>query len=277
MSTTGQMIYVNVQQEKVPALGYGTWQLTGDACVEGVADALAIGYRHIDTAQVYDNEAQVGEGMRRADVERDAIFLTTKVWFDRFTRDTLPPSVDESLRKLGTDYVDLLLLHWPNDDVELAETLDAMRTVQDQGKARHIGLSNYPPSQLRQAQQHATIFCNQVEYHPYLSQDALLSLARQTDYMLTAYSPIARGRVVDDPTLTAIAHAHGKTVVQVVLRWLIQQDHVAAIPKAATAAHRRSNFDIFDFQLTDEQMGQIAALDQGLRLAQPDWAPNWER
>ena len=277
MSTTGQMIYVNVQQEKVPALGYGTWQLTGAACVEGVADALAIGYRHIDTAQIYDNEAEVGEGMRRADVERDAIFLTTKVWFDRYTRDTLPPSVDASLRKLGTDYVDLLLLHWPSDEVELEETLEAMRQVQEQGKTRHIGLSNHPPSQVRRAQQHATIFCNQVEYHPYLSQDELLSLARQTDHMLTAYSPIARGRVADDPALRAIAEAHGKSVVQVALRWLIQQDHVAAIPKASTPEHRRSNFDIFDFQLSDEQMGRIAALDQGLRLGEPAWAPDWER
>ncbi len=277
MSTTGQMIYVNVQQEKVPALGYGTWQLTGAACVEGVADALAIGYRHIDTAQIYDNEAEVGEGMRRADVERDAIFLTTKVWFDRYTRDTLPPSVDASLRKLGTDYVDLLLLHWPSDEVELEETLEAMRQVQEQGKTRHIGLSNYPPSQVRRAQRHATIFCNQVEYHPYLSQDELLSLARQTDHMLTAYSPIARGRVADDPALRAIAEAHGKSVVQVALRWLIQQDHVAAIPKASTPEHRRSNFDIFDFQLSDEQMGRIAALDQGLRLGEPAWAPDWER
>ena len=271
------MIYVNVQQEKVPALGYGTWQLTGDACVEGVADALAIGYRHIDTAQIYDNEAQVGEGMRRADVERDAIFLTTKVWFDRYTRQKLPASVDESLGKLGTDYVDLLLLHWPNPAVELGETLEAMRLVQEQGKARHIGLSNYPPSQVAEAQRHARIFCNQVEYHPYLSQDALLGLARRTDHMLTAYSPIARGRVVDEPALTAIAEAHGKSVVQVVLRWLIQQDHVAAIPKASTAGHRRSNFDIFDFALSEEQMGQIAALDQGLRLGQPEWAPDWER
>ncbi len=277
MSTTGQMIYVNVQQEKVPALGYGTWQLTGAACVEGVADALAIGYRHIDTAQIYDNEAEVGEGMRRADVERDAIFLTTKVWFDRYTRDTLPPSVDASLRKLGTDYVDLLLLHWPSDEVELEETLEAMRQVQEQGKTRHIGLSNYPPSQVRRAQRHATIFCNQVEYHPYLSQDELLSLARQTDHMLTAYSPIARGRVADDPALRAIAEAHGKSVVQGALRWLIQQDHVAAIPKASTPEHRRSNFDIFDFQLSDEQMGRIAALDQGLRLGEPAWAPDWER
>ena len=277
MSTTGQMIYVNVQQEKVPALGYGTWQLTGAACVEGVADALAIGYRHIDTAQIYDNEAEVGEGMRRADVERDAIFLTTKVWFDRYTRDTLPPSVDASLRKLGTDYVDLLLLHWPSDEVELEETLEAMRQVQEQGKTRHIGLSNYPPSQVRRAQRQATIFCNQVEYHPYLSQDDLLSVARQTDHMLTAYSPIARGRVADDPALRAIAEAHGKSVVQVALRWLIQQDHVAAIPKASTPEHRRSNFDIFDFQLSDEQMGRIAALDQGLRLGEPAWAPDWER
>ncbi|MEX0887529.1 MAG: aldo/keto reductase [Phycisphaeraceae bacterium] len=277
MTSTAPMIYVNVQQEQVPALGFGTWQLTGQACVNAVADALAIGYRHIDTAQGYDNEVEVGRGMRGGDVERDAVFLTTKVWRDRFTRDKLPPSVDDSLGKLGTDYIDLLLLHWPSADVPLEETLDAMRLVQDQGKVRHIGLSNYPPSQVRRAQQHATIFCNQVEYHPYLSQDALLALARETNHMIAAYSPVARGHLLDDPTLKAVADAHAKTVVQVALRWLVQQDHVCAIPKAATPAHRRSNFEIFDFELSAEEMHQIAALDQELRVAPPPWAPDWER
>ncbi|MEX0745280.1 MAG: aldo/keto reductase [Phycisphaeraceae bacterium] len=252
-----------IQDVAVPALGYGTWQLTGSDCVEGVADALRIGYRHIDTAQAYGNEAQVGEGMRQAEVTREHIFLVSKIWPENFATDLAEASVHESLRKLDTDYLDLMLLHWPSrDNVPHAEPLTVLAKLREQGKVRQIGVSNFSPEQVEEARQHAPIFCNQVPYHPYQNQSALLDQATKMGYLLTAYSPLARSKVMQDATLASIGEQHGKTPAQVTLRWLIQQQNVCAIPKAATAKHRRSNFDIFDFDLTDEQMQQIAALTQ---------------
>jgi 2,5-diketo-D-gluconate reductase B len=271
------MEFVEIQGEKVPALGFGTWQLTGQDCVEGVEHAIALGYRHIDTARIYRNEKEVGQGIANAGIDRDELFLTTKIWIDEFSRDKLPVATDDSLKSLRTDRVDLLLLHWPNPDVPLAETLDALRGVQEAGKARHVGVSNFPPSMVQEAAGQITVFCNQVEYHPYLSQQKLLGQAREMGHMLTAYSPIARGRVLDEPVLKEIGSAHGKSPAQVTLRWLIQQPQVAAIPKASTANHREANLDIFDFALTDDQMSRIDALGGEDRIIDPDIAPDWER
>lgn len=256
------MKHQTIQGVQVPALGLGTWEFTGDACTEGVAHALSLGYRHIDTAQGYGNEAQVGEGLAKSGVPRDEIFLVTKVKPDNFARDKALASSRESLRQLRTDYVDLLLLHWPNPEVPLAETLGALKELQDAGAVRHLGVSNFSPSLVEEAREHADIFANQVEYHPYLSQDALLEQARAQDYMLTAYSPLARGKILDDTTLEEIGEAHGKSPAQVALRWLVQQDHVVAIPKASSAQKRESNLDIFDFELSDGEMTKIRALAQ---------------
>ena len=271
------MEYVEIQGERVPALGYGTWQLVGSDCVEGVADALAIGYRHIDTAQGYDNEEQVGDGIRRSGVPRDEIFLATKVRPANFRRDEAQASTRASLKKLGTEYVDLLLLHWPNDEVPLEETLGALVELQDQGFVRHIGVSNFPPSLAERATDITRIFANQVEYHPYLAQPALTKQAVDLDYMLTAYSPLGQGRVIDDATLEEIGEAHGKSPVQVTLRWLVQQDHVSTIPKASSAEHRRSNLDIFDFELSDDEMQRIHELNDEHRIIDPADGPDWER
>lgn len=270
------MDYLTLQGARIPVLGLGTYRLQGAACREAVADALALGYRHIDTAQTYDNEADVGRAWRAAGVAREDLFLTTKVWIDNLAPARVDASVEESLRHLQTDYVDLLLIHWPSDAVPLAATLDAMQALQAQGKARHLGVSNFTPTLLREALRHAPLLCNQVEYHPYLSQAPLLALARKHDLMLTAYSPLARARVLRDPTLQAIAARHGKTPVQVALRWLVQQPNVAAIPKAATAAHRRANLDVFSFALTDEEQQAIDGLARGQRLVDPAFAPAWE-
>ena len=250
---------LTIQGEKAPALGFGTWQLLGDECVEGVRDALELGYRRIDTAQAYDNEEQVGQGIRDAEVDRESIFLVTKVHQDNFRHDRVLETTAESLRKLGVDYVDLLLMHWPNPDVPLEETLGAFHELQTRGATRHIGVSNFSPALVEEASIHATLFADQVEYHPYKDQSDLVSQAKSMDFMVTAYSPLDRGGVMDDDVLTEIGDRYGKSPAQVSLRWLLQQG-VAAIPKAASAEHRRSNFDIFDFALTEEEMQAIFAL-----------------
>lgn len=266
------MIYVDVQDEKVPALGFGTWQLQGQACLDGVVDALAIGYRHIDTAQLYKNETEVGQALRQSGVPRDEVFLTTKVWYTELSAKDVRRTTEESLRRLQVDYVDLLLIHWYNEDIPLEETLEAMTRLQREGRTRHIGVSNFRPDLVERAEAHASIFCNQVEYHPYLSQEALCEQAVAHDYLLTAYSPLAQNKVLDDPVLGELAEQHGKTPAQIALRWLIQQEKVAAIPKAARHAHRLSNFEIFDFALTDAHMEAIFALARGERLLHPWWA-----
>ncbi len=271
------MEFVDVQETRIPALGFGTWMMEGRDCRQGVEHALSLGYRHIDTAQIYKNEAEVGRALEASNVVRDDIFLTTKVWRTNVAADAVGPSIDDSLEKLRTDYVDLLLIHWPVDDVPVEETLEAMIEAKEAGKVRHIGVSNFPPTQMRQALDQADIACNQVEYHPFLAQRDLLEISRDHDAMLTAYSPLARGRVVDDTTLTDIGDRHGKSGAQIALRWLIQQDNVGAIPKASSPEHREANIEIFDFELTDDEMARIHDLDRSQRILDPDFAPDWEQ
>ncbi len=271
------MIHREIQGTRVPALGFGTWQLEGDACRDGVAHALALGYRHIDTAQGYDNEAYVGQALATSGVPRDELFLVTKLMPSNFRADDAIRSGKESLAKLRTGYVDLLLLHWPNPDVPVEETLGALRVLQDEGLVRHLGVSNFPPSLAARANAAQRIFANQVEYHPYLHQRALRAQAEELDLLLTAYSPIAKGAVLRDPVLQEIGATHGKTPVQVTLRWLLQQDRVAAIPKAASAEHREANLDVFDFELSPEEMTRIHDLEREERIVDPAGGPDWER
>jgi 2,5-diketo-D-gluconate reductase B len=254
------MEYQTIKGEKIPSLGLGTWRLSGEECTRAIERAFALGYRHIDTAQMYANEGEVGRGMINSGVNREEIFLVTKVRTSSFSHSDVMRSTRVSLKQLNSEYVDLLLMHWPNPSVPLEETLGAMTELQKEGSVRYVGVSNFPPSMVEEAAQHATVFCNQVEYHPYRAQDELLKQAREMDYLLTAYSPVAKGRVSNDATLREIGEAHGKTPAQVALRWLIQQEKVAAIPKAASEDHLRSNFDIFDFELSDEEMERIFAL-----------------
>ncbi len=250
---------LTVQGKKVPALGFGTWQLRGDDCVKGVDHALQVGYRHIDTAQAYENEAEVGQAIKQSGVARDEIFLVTKVRQRDFHHARVLETTQESLRKLDADYIDLLLMHWPNPDIPLAETLGAMNELQASGLVRHIGVSNFSPSLVDEAKGYATIFSNQVEYHPYKAQDELVAQAQKEDYLLVAYSPLDRGKVQQDATLKEIGQAHGKTPAQVTLRWLIQQG-VSTIPKAGSDEHRQANWDIFDFDLSEQEMKAIFAL-----------------
>jgi 2,5-diketo-D-gluconate reductase B len=272
------MKYLHVKDARVPALGFGTFEITGSQCVEMVRYALEVGYRHIDTAQVYENEAEVGKALRESGIDRREIFLTTKVWMDNLPYSDVKRSTEESLRRLNTEYVDLLLIHWPNDAVPVAATLEAMQELKAQDKIRHIGVSNFTVALLKKAIEvhSADLLCNQVEYHPFLSQRPVLDYLYTQKMMLTAYSPLARGEVVRDSTLKRIGQNYGKSPAQVALRWLLQQDAVAAIPKAASREHCRSNFQIFDFSLSDEEMAAIDKLTGNRRMIDPGWAPEWD-
>ena len=270
------MIRLDVHGHSVPALGFGTWQLKGDAATDSVLDALDIGYRHLDTAQIYKNEAEVGKALAESAVPRGDVFLTTKVWRDHLAPDDVRASFAESLHKLGTDYVDLLLIHWPNDEVRLEQTLEAMLGLREEGTARLIGVSNFPPAQVRRALAVVPdLACNQVEHHVFLGQDSLRALVEAHGMMITAYSPIAQGQVLSNETLGRIGARYGKSAGQVALRWLVQQARTAAIPKASSHEHRVANFDIFDFTLGADEMAEIGDLEKGRRLVDPGFAPAW--
>ncbi|MEM9996300.1 MAG: aldo/keto reductase [Bacteroidota bacterium] len=271
-------MHLLVHGVSIPKLGLGTYKLTGADGTRGVEHALDLGYRHIDTAQIYRNEAEVGRGLAQSPVDREAVFLTTKVWHDKLAHADVIASTEESLRKLGTDYVDLLLIHWPNDAVDLAETLDAFQQLRADGKARLIGVSNFPPGMLRRALEIVPdLATNQVEYHPYLDQSALLDIADTHALSLTSYSPLAQGQLFQDNTLAEIAGAHGKSVAQVVLRWHLQQERVFAIPKASSDTHRAGNFDVFDFALSDDEMQRIHDLARpDGRIVDPGFGPDWD-
>ncbi len=274
--STTRPISKTIQGAPVPALGFGTWPLKGSECREAVVDALGLGYRHIDTARMYNNEWEVGQGLKDSGIPREEIFLTTKLWSTELEGPKVKGYLEESLQKLQTAYVDLLLIHWPNPKVLVAETLAAMMHLREEGKVRQIGVSNFPPDLLEEALRHAPVFCNQVEYHPFLSQQRLAEICRERDVLLTAYSPIAHGAVMQEPLLLEIARKYGKSPVQVTLRWLLQQEKVAAIPKAASQVNRQNNLNIFDFTLTQEEMTLIFGLARNQRLINPAWGPKWE-
>lgn len=272
------MIFVTVKGAKVPALGFGTWQLTGAQCESAVADALALGYRHIDTAQAYGNEREVGRAIARWGVKRDAIFLTTKIAPDNLAAKDVTRTLAGSLDALGTDHVDLLLIHWPSKTVKMGETLHAMSEAKAQGRIKHVGVSNFTVAQMREAIEiHGSeVFCNQIEYHVLLAQSRVIDFARAHDIMVTAYCPLARGRIADQPELVAIAKRHGKSVAQLALRWLVQQDGVAAIPRSSKREHIAANFAIFDFALSAEEMTAIGKLRGATRVVSPSFAPVWD-
>lgn len=271
------MEYVELQDERIPAIGLGTWQLT-ENCAESVENALEMGYLHVDTAQVYGNEAEVGEGIQNAKIDRDDIWLTTKVWRDNLNKEDLKNSVEESLEKLKTEYVDLLLIHWPFAEMDLEEVLEEMNELVEEGKARNIGISNFTAEQTHKAQEISDheLLTNQVEYHPFLSQKEVSEECRKQDTMLTAYSPLARGDVIGNETLQEIGEKYEKSEVQVALRWLIQQENVCAIPKATSVEHQEANLDIFDFELSDEEMESISDLAENDRKVDPDFGPEWD-
>lgn len=269
---------INVNGATIPALGFGTFQLENDTAETMVKAALDAGYRHIDTAQIYKNEEGVGRAIAASDVPREEIFLTTKVWFDKLDKAQFMPSVEESLKKLQTDYVDLLLIHWPNPDVPVEEYIGELMKAQEKGYTKHIGVSNHTTALLDKVlATGAKIITNQVEYHPFINQDTLNDYLSKNDITLTAYSPIAQGKVMGNDTLKTIGEKYGKNEAQVTLRWMIQQDGVMAIPRSSKEAHMKANLNIFDFELTSEEMQEITALkqDDG-RIVSPPFAPDWD-
>ena len=274
------MDYVSVKDIRVPALGFGTWALNGRAAYDATRQALDLGYRHIDTAQIYGNETEIGRAIKDSGIAREDIFLTTKVSPANLQAAAAKRSHEESLRRLGLDRVDLLLVHWPNPAVPVGETLAALAQLRAEGKTRLIGVSNFTVRLLTEAiERHgAHLFCNQIEYHPFLAQRAVRQALNGYDMMLTAYAPVARGRVFDDKTLVAIGRKYNKSAAQVALRWLLDQKNVAAVPKAARREHAAANIDIFDFRLTPEDRAAIDALADGERLVEwGGYSPDWDR
>lgn len=274
------MTHYTVQGVSIPALGLGTYKLTGGEAREAVEHALAIGYRHVDTAQIYDNEAEVGAGIAASDVPRADVFLTTKVWHDRLGADAFGPSVDASLQRLGTDYVDLLLVHWPSTTgVPLAETLGALDAARQAGKTRLVGVSNFPAGMLREALSILPDLANdQVEHHAYLGQERLLGVVREHGMTLSSYSPLGHGQgdVLGDETIRAIAEEKGVGAGQVALAYLLGHDRVLAIPKAASARNREANLAAAEVTLTEAERARIDALPKDHRIVDPDFAPDWD-
>lgn len=260
-----QMKFITIGNDRVPCIGFGTYRLTGRDCREAVSSALDIGYRHIDTAMAYGNEEEVGAAITDSDLSRDKLFVTTKVkgYAEYLEYDSLIEKVEKSLDRLALSRIDLLLIHWWNPSVDIEEPITAMNQLQDEGKVRNIGVSNFSKKQLEAAisVSNTPIVTNQVEYHPYRNLDEMLSYCQNNDIILTAYSPLAEGLVVSDRTLSEIGEKYGKSPSQVVLRWLIQQPGVAAIPKARKRVHQLENINIFDFELTEQEIKTIANID----------------
>jgi len=258
----------------IPSIGLGTWKLRGDECEKIVKEALEIGYRHIDTADMYENHRAIGRAIRG--VEREKIFLATKLLMLELLPSQVDKAVPRFLRDLQVDYLDLLLIHWPNPDVDMAETLRAMVEFKEKGLVRNIGVSNFVRFHLEALEPfHFPIITNQIEMHPYLQRRLLVETCKRMGIEVTAYRPLAKGAFEKDTTLQKIGKAHGKSPSQIALKWLVQQD-IAVIPKASSLEHLKTNFDIFDFQLTSEEMEAIRQLDSGERYCAPEGYPTYE-
>ncbi len=262
---------------KIPIVGLGTWALRGRDCARLTEQAIHLGYRHIDTAQMYDNEHEVGEGIRASGL-RAEVMVTTKVQPTLLAPHDLERSVKESLARLRLDVIDLLLIHWPNPRVPLAETLGAMAKMKREGYTRQIGVSNFTVSLLEEANRLSgePLVCNQIECHPFLNQDKVIAACRKHAMAVVAYSPIARGGAKGDKLLEKIGKAHGKTAAQVCLRWLVQQG-IVVIPRTSKVERLAENFALFDFTLSDSEMREIAGLARrGGRIVDWTWSPNWD-
>jgi len=258
-------------------LGFGTYELTDADCTNAVQTAIECGYRHIDAARAYGNEVAVGAALSRTEIDRDELFLTSKVWFDQLHAAEVDAQVHDSLRDLQTDYLDLVLIHWPNPEVPLEETIDALDRLKRQELIRQYGVSNFPPSWFRRALELGDIFCNQVEYHPLLGQETLLGIAREHGIMLTAYAPLAQGELLNNATMKSIASKHGCTVGEVAIRWLLDQPQVTTIPRSSNPDHIRSNFQALDLEFEDDDRLKLEQLPKNQRMVNPDFAPDWER
>lgn len=275
------MIVIDANGAAIPAIGLGTWTLKGEACADMVAKAIAAGYRHIDTAAMYGNEDAVGEGIRRSGLGRDELFVTTKVWWTDIAADKLVESARGSIDRIGIGPVDLLLIHWPNADVPLEDSIAGLNRAAEDGLTRHIGVANFTSTMVDEAAHLSPrkLACNQVEYHPLLSQDAIIDACRRHGMATIAYSPVGQGgEVLTSEPVVAAARAHGRTPAQVVLRWEVQQDGVGAIPRTSKPDRLAENLGVFDFELTAQEHAAISAMTgRRKRLVDPSFAPVWDR
>ena len=265
---------------KVPAIGYGTYGMARPEMLRMIPAALKGGFRHVDTAQIYRNEEEVGEGIAASGIPRSEIFVTTKVWVANYPESRFASSVDESLTKLRSDYIDLLLLHWPRERVPLAEQISLLNETVRAGKVRHIGVSNFNRRLLDQAIDLSAfpLVTNQFEYHPYVSQSLVVDATRKAGLAVTAYCAMAVGRVLTDPIIAEIADSHRRTIPQVVLRWLIQQDGVIALSRTSNPDRVVENLAVFNFELRGDEMAAIQTLARpNSRIANPaGLAPVWD-
>jgi len=272
------MDYLQSQGIRLPRLGLGTFRMQGEACRAAVESALALGYRHIDTAEMYGNEDAIGAAIAKAGIARDALHVTTKVWNDNLAPDAIRRAFDASLKKLRLDHVDLYLAHWPAPKMNLPAMFETLLKLKEQGRTRAIGVANFNIALLKTVIEdiRAPIACNQVEYHVMLDQTPLRKYLASKAIPLVAYCPLAQGRVAGDPTLAAIGRKHGASAAQVALKWLLDQDGVAAIPKASRSESQRANLDAQHIGLDDEDRQAIAALPKDRRCVNPGFAPVWD-
>ena len=272
------MDYLRSQGIRLPRLGLGTFRMQGEACRAAVESALALGYRHIDTAEMYGNEEAIGAAIATAGVARSDLHITTKVWNDNLAPDSIRRAFDASLKKLRLDHVDLYLVHWPAPKMNLPAMFETLLKLKEQGRTRAIGVANFNIALLKTVIEdiRAPIACNQVEYHVMLDQTPLRKYLASKAIPLVAYCPLAQGRAAGDPTLAAIGRKHGASAAQVALKWLLDQDGVAAIPKASRSESQRANLDAQHIGLDDEDRQAIAALPKDRRCVNPGFAPVWD-
>lgn len=269
-------------QAKIPVLGLGTWRSKGQDCIDIVSQALKMGYEHIDTAQAYSNEVEVGKGIKQSGVARDKLFLTTKIFPDdmKFEPEKLKAAAKRSLENLDTDYVDLLLLHWPDDRVPLSKTIPALCELQKQGLTRHIGVSNFNITNIIEAKKYADvpIVVNQVEFHPFIKQNTLQTFLHNHHILLEAYSPLAHGDVFNNDVIKEIADKHGVTPAQVSLAWILSDKDRIAIPKTSNPNHLQGNLDAIKVQLSADELAKIDRLarSDGRQIEHPDYKPEWD-
>jgi 2,5-diketo-D-gluconate reductase B len=271
---------ITTQGVAMPRLGFGTFRMPGADARPVVESAIALGYRHIDTAAMYDNETAVGAAIAASGVNRNELFITTKVWHDQLAPDALYRAFDTSLGKLGLDHVDLYMIHWPSQDMDMdmVATLKALMSLRERGLTRAIGVCNFNLPMIRRAVEEigAPIASLQVEYHPFLSQAPMLAYLRGKGIPLTAYAPLAQGRAASDPILASLGQKHGCSAAQMAVAWLLDQNGVIVIPKASRSESQKANLDALGIKLDDEDRAAIAALPKDQRFVRPPFAPEWD-
>ncbi|MFP8967431.1 aldo/keto reductase [Pokkaliibacter sp. CJK22405] len=262
----------------IPRLGFGTWRLKGEECQQAVETALELGYRHLDTAEMYDNEEGVGAGIKASGMAREEFHLTTKVWHDHLTAPAIRRALDNSLSKLQTDYVDLYMVHWPNPEMDMEKVFTTLKYLKEEERIRGIGVCNFPVPLLKTVVEELEVplVCNQIEYHVLLDQSPVRNYLSQFNIPVTAYCPLAQGRLAEHEVLSDIAKEQNASAAQIALAWLLCQDGVMAIPKSSRREGIAANFAAQHIELTADQMARLNQLPKNQRLVNPDFGPQWD-